>query len=769
MSSKPAGMILLSAACAILALGFAADGKTDVATADISQAEIETAFGLSDSVTFDLEFEHGPGEAFDVVVPLAGQSFTLVLYPHSVRADGFRVIVQLDDGSFEDIEPAPERTFRGTVVGVPGSDVAASITDHGLKARIFLGEEEEYWVEPVAANIPEASREAYVSYAATDVIPNGGVCGLDDLANPSGDGGGGGTGGGREACGGPLCEAELAIDADWQYYVAHGSNTTNVENAVQSVINNVNIQYERDVEITHRITTIIIRTSSASNPYTTNDSSALLNQVRTEWEANMGHIQRDMAEMFTGRNITGSVIGIAWLNAVCGSFGYSVVQSDCCGSGACASDLSAHELGHNWGADHCSCSTYTMNSGLTCANRFQPNDTIPEIIGFRDAITGCLSIGGDTEPPQPNPMTFVTPPFATGSDSIGMVATTAIDDLNVEYYFDNTSGGAGADDSGWIGANAYVDSGLTPNTTYAYRTRAQDVAFPPNVGAYSSIFAATTLAEVPPAPLVGNSAATTLDVDPETGSNPASTEFAIDVSSVIDAVWDGFYVDASGNPSATPVWQTNADWGTTTVNGLLEGGIEYCFRVKARNGEGVESGFSPTACDTTLADPQTIVSAWSCMDHAGQRWCLNLDGGGIEPRWNPLQLEFDLSGNAAGVAATLDCASGNGGPATATVSAGLNGPQSHLTLDFAPLPNVDCCTVTLTGGVEDVFDFQVLAGDVNGSGSVNATDKNLVKGNLNRAVDATRFFLDVNTSNSINATDKNLTKGWIGNTTATCP
>ncbi|MCP4249905.1 MAG: hypothetical protein GY778_22915 [bacterium] len=376
----------------------------------------------------------------------------------------------------------------------------------------------------------------------------------------------------------------------------------------------------------------------------------------------------------------------------------------------------------------------------------------------------------DLQAPTPDPMDFLTPPFATGSDSVGMVAMIAGDPAGpVEYYFEAVSGGPGADDSGWQVATAYVDHGLTPNTTYQYLVRARDAASPPNVGSDSPTYAATTRAEVPPAPLVGNSGATTLDVDPEAGSNPAGTEFAIDCSSVADVAWDGYYVDASGNPSVTAVWQTDAAWGTVTVNGLLEGGIEYCVGVQARNSEGVESNFSPTTCGATLADPQTIVSARSCMDHVGQRWCLNLDGGGIEPRWNPRQLEFDLTGNVAGAAATLDCASGNGGPATVTVGAGLNGPQSMLTIDFAAVPNVDCCTVTLTGGAEDAFDFQVLAGDVNSSGSVNATDKNLVKGNLNKPLDAAKFVFDINATGLINATDKNLTKGWIGNTAATCP
>ncbi|MCH7813437.1 MAG: hypothetical protein IID40_05385, partial [Planctomycetes bacterium] len=165
----------------------------------------------------------------------------------------------------------------------------------------------------------------------------------------------------------------------------------------------------------------------------------------------------------------------------------------------------------------------------------------------------------------------------------------------------------------------------------------------------------------------------------------------------------------------------------------------------------------------------TIDAGRSCMMHLGQRWCLDLDGGVSEPRWNPAQLELDLSDNVNSVSASMTCASGHIGAPTVSIGSGPNGPQSRLTVDFNPLPNIDCCTVTLSGDAVDQYEIVALAGDVNGSGVVNATDKNLVKGNISRPVDANRFIYDVNTSNAINATDKNLTKGWIGNSAMACP
>ena len=182
--------------------------------------------------------------------------------------------------------------------------------------------------------------------------------------------------------GGGACIAELACDADFEYFSTWGS-VANVEARINSVINAVNVQFERDVSITHAITTIIVRTAEP-DPYTSSDAVTLLNQFRNHWQSNHTGVQRDIAQLFTGKQIDGGTIGIAWISAVCSSYGYSMVESDFNGTGsfACTTDLSAHELGHNWGADHCGCQhgqgdrnqvAGTLHGGATDAQSFLIN------------------------------------------------------------------------------------------------------------------------------------------------------------------------------------------------------------------------------------------------------------------------------------------------------------------------------------------------------------------------------------------------------------
>ena len=96
----------------------------------------------------------------------------------------------------------------------------------------------------------------------------------------------------------------------------------------------------------------------------------------------------------------------------------------------------------------------------------------------------------DTAPPTPDPMTWATPPQATGSTSISMTATTATDDSGVEYYFVCTA--VGGHDSGWQDSPTYEDTGLQPNTQYTYQAQARDKSANQNETALSSAASATT-------------------------------------------------------------------------------------------------------------------------------------------------------------------------------------------------------------------------------------------------------------------------------------
>ena len=335
------------------------------------------------------------GTGIVVEVPVDGATYTLRLAPHSVRSRDYRLLAQMADGSLVDVEPGPITTLRGRVEEIEGSLVAASLSERGLRAMILLPDNSRVWIEPIGPRLAGAAADGHVVYRDQDVQPTNHTCGVWAPPNASSLEA---TEPSVAAVGETLFIAELAIDADYEY-VSDFRSLSEMEEQINLIINTVNVQYERDVGIKHAITTIIARTTEP-DPYSTADPDALLSQFRFEWENFQSNVPRDLAQLFTGKNLTGSAIGIAWrgspqIKTVCDQYGYSVVESNCsftCGNLATKTDLSAHELGHNWSAGHCTCSGWTMNSSLSSANRFHATFSIPAIMDYRDSRI-CLDEG----------------------------------------------------------------------------------------------------------------------------------------------------------------------------------------------------------------------------------------------------------------------------------------------------------------------------------------------------------------------------------------
>ncbi|MCW5754769.1 MAG: hypothetical protein KIT24_08710 [Phycisphaeraceae bacterium] len=328
-----------------------------------------------DLVDFDLP--GSPAEPFTVPVTLGDRAVTLTMAPWSLRSSNFRVLV--DDGSGELREfPAPApRTVRGQAAEVVGSSVAGSLLEDGLKIKIVLPTKNgaEVWgIQPLSQVVDGQPLTRHVVYRAEDTVaPMEYHCGVTehvpdpgDVMTPRVD---------------IFKECEIAIDADFQLYQLNGNSEANTIADVENVMAGVTNTYQLDVDITYRITLLIVRTSSASNPYTTNNASSLLQQFQNWWNANQASQQRDVAHLFTGRTISGSTIGIAYLGVICNRpSAYGLSQTRFSGSYVLRVTLTAHELGHNWNAGHCDS---TSNCKIMCS-----------------AINACTSVGN---PPRFGP------------------------------------------------------------------------------------------------------------------------------------------------------------------------------------------------------------------------------------------------------------------------------------------------------------------------------------------------------------------------------
>lgn len=327
-------------------------------------------------------------------VSLGGRTCTLELRPYSQRARDFRVWVDEGGRSLREVEPPPSGTYRGVVREIPASRVAASQDAGRWKLQLHLAEDELWFLEPLAQLGPGADGDEYVAYRARDVRSSAASCGA--LAAP----------GLAPAPGGSshaltinhVQITEIAFDADFEYFQLNSSSVNATVADIESVMNALDVIYARDVDIVHRFTGMIVRTTS-NDPYTHTDGQLLLAQFADHWNLNHPTIPRDVAHLMTGRNLDGNWVGFAYLSTVCTTdWAYGLSQSRYTGTFHLRVALTAHELGHNWGANHCDgvspcrimCSTIGGCSGTT--TNFAPV-SIASIENYRNSV-GCLGSGG---------------------------------------------------------------------------------------------------------------------------------------------------------------------------------------------------------------------------------------------------------------------------------------------------------------------------------------------------------------------------------------
>lgn len=332
-------------------------------------AVLPVADGLGDLfrdwTPLELQLPAGVPANFEVPAVIDGQRVTLDLGAYSMRGPHFQVL--LDEGGPELVhaEVGPPCTYRGSIRGLPDSRVAASLINRQLRALILMPDGATWAIQPMADFVPERRAVAHVMYRAADAIAPEGICGnlLGDppgpKERPASDGGLAGVTPGW---------TEFAAEADYEFFQANGSSITNTVNDIETVMNNVDLIYDRDADIAYEFSVFVIRSASA-DPYTATTIDGRLTEFENKWNIlPESEIQRDVAQMFSGVNFSGGVIGLAPLAVVCvPAYSYSVVESRYTTQLTYRTSLSAHEIGHNWACLHCD-SAGTANCHIMCSS-----------------------------------------------------------------------------------------------------------------------------------------------------------------------------------------------------------------------------------------------------------------------------------------------------------------------------------------------------------------------------------------------------------------
>ncbi len=187
----------------------------------------------------------------------------------------------------------------------------------------------------------------------------------------------------------------ISTDADPEWYAKYGESSNAV---IASILNTAEAIYEAQLGIRFRLVKQHVYTQTS--PYTMTDSATLLKVFtgNPDNAANLGgsggdfHEQVDLKHLFTGKDMDGSVIGIAYIGTVCAApalaFGVTQAYVD-----AATPGIFAHEIGHNFGGFH----DISDRSGLMYPSISIPSATrlssvsVREISDHLSRYNGCIS------------------------------------------------------------------------------------------------------------------------------------------------------------------------------------------------------------------------------------------------------------------------------------------------------------------------------------------------------------------------------------------
>ncbi|HEU4600542.1 MAG TPA: M12 family metallo-peptidase [Steroidobacteraceae bacterium] len=254
--------------------------------------------------------------------------------------------------------------YRGTIVNAAGSWVRLGIAGEDVHGLIWDGRE-LFAIEPAAAVksaliAPTSSSAHNVMFRIADtwLDPGSTSCEATDTLNDAVGKDGYASLVGElksqaqtQRAPGATLKLDLAILSD-SAFLARYAGKQEARDALLLRLNNIDGIYSSQLGIEIQAPTLLVDDASTDHLSSEADPSKLLAELANLRRSTPELRSRGLAHLFTGRDLQGTTVGIAYVDALCDQkYGVGLTQVGATGAWI-DSLIAAHEIGHNFGAVH---------------------------------------------------------------------------------------------------------------------------------------------------------------------------------------------------------------------------------------------------------------------------------------------------------------------------------------------------------------------------------------------------------------------------------
>jgi len=277
--------------------------------------------------------------------------------------------------------------YRGHLANNPDSWVRIVMFE-GMPRGLIWDGETMFAIEAPGDSAVEISSPVIYRLADLNIAPGTMTCGATSLAGNAGkiyENMKAGLGAVALEGAGAVTEITMGVLTDSLFTNAMGGDTAAAV-AVTARFNNIDGYFSEQVGVqlnVRRIDTF----DNASDPFDgTLDTRTLLDQLSEYRNQNPEQNSLGLTHLYTGRDFTGTTVGVAWRGALCDNY-FSTGLSE--GRVGLITDslIAAHEIGHNFGAEH------DGEPGTSCETEPQTFIMAPAVSGleqFSDCSIGVM-------------------------------------------------------------------------------------------------------------------------------------------------------------------------------------------------------------------------------------------------------------------------------------------------------------------------------------------------------------------------------------------